>query len=672
MYSRRTMLISYLASLCLVFLFQNCSAPDGVSGQNQTDSHQSLNANGEGYTGKFTIDAPESMAPGETVVLDIRGGTGPFNLALTEGNGLFQQVTLRKYLFTLDSQNQGPQVSIRASDANGLNTDVSILILGVNRWFFESITQISSFDSGQFVLMDEKARQISFLDRKGNEKGQLSLASYPHLIQSRAMVGYDNRLVFLQDSNLDFLDIENKTLESIELPGACTNPKDLTVLLSKGLILSCEELLWLYDTKSHQFQILGVHPSNLTHWSASEAQLFGLSLDGQFAVASLVGEFKFETGVLSGLDLPYMGSLDVTDFMVLGDKLFVLNGYKRHLLIFNLAGNLIEKVSLNGTGVGSVHSLSQIAQLSDDEIAVVDPHRRSVLVMSTEGEWIRTIGASNYFESTFNQPNSIETSGDGEIFVLDSANKRLQIFSAQGEHLRSVDSRTLSGGAWWTAEGMDLLENRLAVANTYRQVVQIYNLKNFDLITSIGENDGIDLSQPHSVKLFGEDIVYVADAKNQRILIYNGKNNYRFFGKFGSGPDEFKHPIDIEIYENQLYILDRNTGTVKVFSMEGLFVREISFSSLGGLNFPSDIDIDSRGQIVLADTYNRRILLHDLASGESKVLLNQSVFGMPFSEVKGLNLRDDGSLVIADTGHHRVIIVPDIHSPEIKNEVLDP
>ena len=71
--------------------------------------------------------------------------------------------------------------------------------------------------------------------------------------------------------------------------------------------------------------------------------------------------------------------------------------------------------------------------------------------------------------------------------------------------------------------------------------------------------------------------LFVCSRSDSAVIVLDCRNlqEIRRFGREGSGNGEFKCPMDVFIFERELYVSDYNNRRIQVFSMEGRFIRLI-------------------------------------------------------------------------------------------------
>ena len=89
------------------------------------------------------------------------------------------------------------------------------------------------------------------------------------------------------------------------------------------------------------------------------------------------------------------------------------------------------------------------------------------------------------------------------------------------------------------------------------------------------------------------------------------KYDFRF-GSFGSTDGLFNRPIDVEVYNNSLFVSDNGNDRIQKFDLQGNFIASFGGTGSGAtqLDYPGQIAINST-TVMVADYTNHRIQMYD-------------------------------------------------------------
>lgn len=183
---------------------------------------------------------------------------------------------------------------------------------------------------------------------------------------------------------------------------------------------------------------------------------------------------------------------------------------------------------------------------------------------------------------------------------------------------------------------------------------------------SEGSGNG-ELGYPFGVTLSPDGSkIYIADAGNNRIQIFNAANNAYIgqFGTEGSGNGEFLNPIDVDfsLDGSKIYVADEANNRIQIFNATnnaylGQFGGEGSGN--GEFFFGMRVTISPDGsKIYVADVGNGRVQIFNATTNAYLGQFGSSGSGNgEFAYNYGIALSPDGSKIyIADRGNNRIQI----------------
>jgi len=114
------------------------------------------------------------------------------------------------------------------------------------------------------------------------------------------------------------------------------------------------------------------------------------------------------------------------------------------------------------------------------------------------------------------------------------------------------------------------------------------------------------------------DTIAVADFYNHRIILQiNGQ--VTFIGKEGHDKGELYYPIDVKIQEDKIYVADAYNNRVQVFNFSGKLLNVVGQED--GFNVASAIAFSKNG-FAVTDQENNRVLIYDLNGVLQQTLRN--------------------------------------------------
>lgn len=122
--------------------------------------------------------------------------------------------------------------------------------------------------------------------------------------------------------------------------------------------------------------------------------------------------------------------------------------------------------------------------------------------------------------------------------------------------------------------------------------------------------------QPSDISVGPNGDVYLVDGVNNRVLVLNSRGKTKFsFGKQGTGPGEFKHPVGIDISnEGKVFIADTGNHRIQIFDAKGNFLSMFTVGA-SSQEKPSDpVDVLAspfKDYVYVSDNDNHKIKVYD-------------------------------------------------------------
>lgn len=202
--------------------------------------------------------------------------------------------------------------------------------------------------------------------------------------------------------------------------------------------------------------------------------------------------------------------------------------------------------TLDGAGQRPV-----VAQFENAQALAVDPRGRLyvadagrdvVETLNAEGERLDVIGGSGTRVGEFDLPSDVDPTNGQLLLVADTYNGRIQRFSEEGQYLESLPiGRTdRAGGAGWGFENRregDPVRGDgrpVAVARDDDESIFVLDERNRQLLkwTDLGGMEpivdgGARLQDPVALAIGDSRQVYVADAEQETVLVYDRFGTFR-------------------------------------------------------------------------------------------------------------------------------------------------
>jgi hypothetical protein len=120
------------------------------------------------------------------------------------------------------------------------------------------------------------------------------------------------------------------------------------------------------------------------------------------------------------------------------------------------------------------------------------------------------------------------------------------------------------------------------------------------------------------VTIDAEGRLYLVSAETSKIYVYDAQETFLFsFGEKGGSARKLSTPRSLGIDEKRglLYVVDYMRHTIVVYDRAGRFQFEVGGRGVGPgwFNFPSDIVVTPQGHLIVADLFNRRVQVLEVA-----------------------------------------------------------
>ncbi|WP_284645292.1 immunoglobulin domain-containing protein [Paenibacillus silviterrae] len=383
--------------------------------------------------------------------------------------------------------------------------------------------------------------------------------------------------------------------------GEFNNPRGVTVDSSGNVYVA--------DANNHRIQKLALSTNTWSEWK---------KVDGGSGYG--LGEFNSPNGVAvdSG------GNVYVADEFHRIQKLTVVSNT---WIQWGVIGPTF------GFSTGEFNFPRGVAVDSGGNVYVADTsnHRIQKLTLSTNtwSEWKKVGGGTGLGLGEFSSPYGVAVDSSGNVYVADSGNNRIQKLDIStntwSEWKRS------SGGA---GSGLGEFNYPSGVAvdssgNVYVSEVINHRIQKLTISTNTwnewkkaggGAGSGLgEFSNPFGVAVDSSGNVYVADTSNHRIQKLNLSTDTwsewkKIGGGAGNGLGAFNGPNGVTVDSSgNVYVADSSNHRIQKLTLstntwnEWKKIGGGAGTSLGELNSPYGVAVDSGRNVYVTDTFNHRI-----------------------------------------------------------------
>ena len=185
--------------------------------------------------------------------------------------------------------------------------------------------------------------------------------------------------------------------------------------------------------------------------------------------------------------------------------------------------------------------------------------------------------------------------------------------------------------------------------------LSIFDLRRHMIRTFGSRGDSPDqMKAPAGIATDDIDNIYVSSEHKLQKFTNSGEL-IKCIGKKGGKEGEFDDPRGVTLYDNQVYVCDRNNHRIQVFDLDLHFVRSIGSrgKGRGEFNAPLDVKFDTAGNMYVAELKNGRVQVLD-TSGQFIQAFGQEGEGK-LEGPTGLHIVDK-YMYVSDRDGHCIVV----------------
>ena len=195
----------------------------------------------------------------------------------------------------------------------------------------------------------------------------------------------------------------------------------------------------------------------------------------------------------------------------------------------------------------------------------------------------------------------------------------------------------------------------MIVSECWGHRVSIFDIRGQKIRTFGSHGNSPDqMELPAGIATDDTDNIYVSSDHKLQKFTSRGEL-IKCIGRKGSKEGEFEDPRGVTLYDNQVYVCDRNNHRIQVFDLDLNFVRSIGSLGKGRGEFdaPLDVKFDTAGNMYVAEFRNERVQVMD-TSGQFIRVFGQEGEGK-LRRPSGLHIADKYVYVYDFSGHCIVV-----------------
>lgn len=288
----------------------------------------------------------------------------------------------------------------------------------------------------------------------------------------------------------------------------------------------------------------------------------------------------------------------------------------------------------------------------------------SVLSYGTSNAFSHKNGTNSppYYETQDSVPHTpfcIIFNSTGNLVVTDPSLYRIFLLNYDLKVINSFGKPGSAPGAFNFPKGVAVdSKNFVYVVDSNNCRIQIFDPegKLYKVVGSIGSIAGM-FATPQGICLDSKDRMFVADTRNHRIQVFESFKLVSVIGDLGDGDSQFRLPTACQVTPSgEIMVLDSKHGLVKVFDKDGNFERGFAGegNETGRLNSPQGMILEHDGSLLVADTGNHRLQKFDSIGKPMDFPTVDSNGDLLFKTPTSLAVRNE-NLYVADSGKGAVI-----------------
>lgn len=219
-------------------------------------------------------------------------------------------------------------------------------------------------------------------------------------------------------------------------------------------------------------------------------------------------------------------------------------------------------------------------------------------------------------------PRNVAISTGGLLYVAGDLYRGILVLDDEGYFLRKLQptdklstlSLNYEPEATLTEEDADDVAEEDQFANIPEE---FRPRKNRGYQSGSSEIIGVGPVKVNYVAIDRQGRIYMISPETGKIYVHDSDEQFLFaFGTKGGSPGQMSNPRALAIDEERglIYVADYMRHSILAYSMAGEYLFETGGrgETPGWFNFPNDIAINSRGEIIVADLFNRRVQVLDV------------------------------------------------------------
>lgn len=200
--------------------------------------------------------------------------------------------------------------------------------------------------------------------------------------------------------------------------------------------------------------------------------------------------------------------------------------------------------------------------------------------------------------------------------------------------------------------------DNLYLTDTTSQVAMSWNLKKKSVM-DIGNKGGGRLKAPIGITVDAGGKTYITDASDNKVKAYSANGDLLWqAGDLGGTAGKLNRPGGISLTpKGDLLVLDTGNGRVVLLNRDGQFIREMCRNRLKdpyALGTPANIWVEKNGDFIVTDPLSTRVHIFNSTGGYISGFGEQGDSAGYFARPRGAASDSNGNIYVADAIFNRV------------------
>jgi DNA-binding beta-propeller fold protein YncE len=246
--------------------------------------------------------------------------------------------------------------------------------------------------------------------------------------------------------------------------------------------------------------------------------------------------------------------------------LYVADDLSHRIQIFDRAGRLQRSFGRHGTAPGELAWVDSLAVEANGDLYVADTGNNRVQVWDRSGRFLRQFAGTRWLPwQRLRTPRHIRIGPDGLVYVADFHASVIRVYSKDGSAVRVIGRSGTGAGGLLGPLGMDFdAAGHLYVADSRNHRVQIFRPDGVFVRAFGAEGEGPgQFKAPHAVVVLPGDRLLIVDHANDRAQIVDLTGRPLAILGVGSGTSGLRRPTSAALApDDVVYVVDQGNHRV--------------------------------------------------------------------------------------------------------------